>query len=684
MSLIDTYRGTLKSLFYGDKKRLLVTTEYGANLIKNVFTQKELLDMEILCISILGDYGIFKQFKKNTHEVVFFVESEENFDLISRSLPLCKTKVYINFYAPISKQIADKLLVFDIDDLIQDIVSSSLGFIPISNYAAVSDKTNIFPIMKKLPTRLVFPTVSGKTNSRIQSEISSKIQECVENCTLYERSNENTILVALERSYDEITPLIMPWRYESMLHYHKLKIKNHFGHCNDIFFSENRYNTYEEVSKKVIKESGNVSKLTGPKNAKEAMEYADAGKIVSKHADILLEMKKLIFDNNLLKKSEFEQRALIRDLSSAEKEYFLTENNILARKIYAEKVVTHNSDKSIYYQHVPKIREIIEEYTKTSIYQTIYIYVKDYICYEEVAEVELFNKTSKIKVYLLSDSILDQWNYMGLVNKNIQKDNLFRVSRPTKICKSSSNSVSDTKCKDDIFCLMSKSNLDIIQNKIVVLENFPHVIFDDIKEKEFDRLFIEITNLLTKEYDKLKKPTEVKLNQLQENDKKIKLLKLNKLAARFKDLEYRKIAQKENSSTSISKYFDNTDNYGESGKKSQIKQYLLEETYDEVGTAKYVDERGEQIIKIAQDVYQINSLFLDLKRLTEEQNLLLDQIEVNVIDSADLTKQGTENIIQADKSHESATSLQQKITMGLGIVATILFGGVAIKFGLHN
>jgi hypothetical protein len=231
---------------------------------------------------------------------------------------------------------------------------------------------------------------------------------------------------------------------------------------------------------------------------------------------------------------------------------------------------------------------------------------------------------------------------------------------------------------------MSKSNLDIIQNKIVVLENFPHVIFDDIKEKEFDRLFIEITNLLTKEYDKLKKPTEVKLNQLQENDKKIKLLKLNKLAARFKDLEYRKIAQKENSSTSISKYFDNTDNYGESGKKSQIKQYLLEETYDEVGTAKYVDERGEQIIKIAQDVYQINSLFLDLKRLTEEQNLLLDQIEVNVIDSADLTKQGTENIIQADKSHESATSLQQKITMGLGIVATILFGGVAIKFGLHN
>lgn len=73
MSLIDTYRGTLKSLFCGDTKRLLVTTEYGANLIKNVFTQKELLDMEILCISTLGDYGMFKQFKKNTHEVVFLL-----------------------------------------------------------------------------------------------------------------------------------------------------------------------------------------------------------------------------------------------------------------------------------------------------------------------------------------------------------------------------------------------------------------------------------------------------------------------------------------------------------------------------------------------------------------------------------------------------------------------------------
>lgn len=600
--------------------------------------------------------------------------------MISRSLPLCKTKVYINFYAPITKQIADKLLVFDIDDLIQDIVSSSLGFIPISNYAAVSDKTNIFPIMKKVPTRSVFPTVPGRTNSRIQSETSSKIQECVENCTLYERSNENTLLVALERSYDEITPLIIPWRYESMLHYHKLKIKNHSGHCNDRFFSENRYNTYEEVSKKVIKESGNVYKLTGPKNAKEAIEHADAGKIVSKHADVLLEMKKLISDNNLLKKSEFEQRALIRDLSSAEKEYFLRENNILARKIYAGKEVTHNPNKSIYYQYVPKIREIIEEHTKTNTYQTVYIYVKDYICYEEVAEVELFNKTSRVKVYLLSDSILDQWNYMGLVNKTIQKDNLFRVIRPTKIRGSGSNSVSDT-----IPNLMSKSNLDIIQDKIVVLENFPHVIFDDKKEKEFDRLFIEITNLLTKEYDKLKQYTDVKLNQLQENDKNIKLLKLNKLAARFKDLEYRKTAQKENSSASISKYFDDTDNYGgfgQSGQKSQMKQYLLDETYDEVGTARYVDQRGEQIVKIAQDVHQINSLFLDLKRLAEEQNLLLDQIEVNVIDSADLTKQGTENIIQADKSHESVTSLQQKITVGLGIVTTILFGGVALKFGL--
>lgn len=61
-----------------------------------------------------------------------------------------------------------------------------------------------------------------------------------------------------------------------------------------------------------------------------------------------------------------------------------------------------NNQNPIYMQYEPKIRDIMEKYNETA--EIIYIYIKDFICYEEIYEIENFNKFSDTKFYLLSDN----------------------------------------------------------------------------------------------------------------------------------------------------------------------------------------------------------------------------------------------------------------------------------------
>ena len=683
MSLIDTYRSTLKSLICGDVKRIIITTQYGTSLIKQVFSQKELLDMEISGIFLLGDLDVLNKFATSVYEIVFFVEGDDDIELIKQYFPLCTSNIFIHFYSPIVKSTADDILVFDTGNLVRDITSTSLGFIPISNFVAVNDRTNIFSVMRRVPNRVI---AGRSVDEVLLKDTNKKIQECIKDCTLFETTgtNDPSLLIVCDRSFDKITPLLIPWRYESMLHFHNVKIKNHSGHCNDRFFSDNRYEFYENVSKKAVAETNALKvKYTTNKiaNAKDTLEYEEANKMISKHVDAMGELREIInCDNqNVIKKSEMTQRALIRDLSNSERAIFRQENSVLESEIYSTNKISFNKDVSIHYQYSPKIKDMIRENMKNGNYKCIYIYVKDYICYEEVAEVELFNKNNiGVRVYLLSDTILNQWNYIGLVNKNICTDK-FRVNRPLALGSLGGISDIQTKIREARYM---KGELDSIQEKIEVLEKFPRVIFDDKKEKEYNSLAIDITNLLTREYDKLKKIEPA--NKLEENNKNIKLLKLSKLTARFKELEYRKQKQtSEVGNNTMLKYFD-VETQNQTSESFSLQQFQQVQNYDDVMTERLIDERGEQIIKIAQGVHQINSLYLDMKRLIELQSLKLEEIEVHMISSADLTKQGAEQLVLADESHASATSIQQKITMGLGMVATLLIGGVALKFGLHH
>lgn len=686
MSLIDKYRATLYNLFKGDTIRILITNEYGFELITNVFSQKEMLDMEILGVFLLGDIDVFSKIKKTNYETIFFIQGENDFDLLSKSLSHCKTNIYVHFYTPINKIIADKTLVFDIEHLVQEITSSSLAFLPISDHVAISDKTNIFPILEKMPNEI--KSISNTTNNSILgsndtnynqellNEVSSKLEECRTNCTLYEKGREETILVVISRSFDRVTPLIIPWTYEALFRYLKLTLENNTGHCNDKFFTENRFEYYSDVVEKIKKESILITNQYKNKsdNMTKLFEIQEIEKIINRHISLLQRIKTLLDENNILLQSELEQRALIRDLSNKDKEIFKMNYNLVADEIYSSNKMSFNSRVPIYYQNVPKIRSIIESFSNCT-YSNIYIYVKDYICYTEVAEIEKFNKRSNKKIYLLSDSIIDRWSYLGFVNKQISK-NTFKINNYFSIKKSI---VREPLINVDIK-LSKMWDLDEIEEKVKKLEMIANNknIFDDKKIKEYEKLYTDVVNDISSEYEKFKNTSD-DINQLEKNYKNMKLLKLEKITCKFKKLEHKQKEDKEKIRSPLDDLFDDIEANNQNDQNFQVSKI---ENYDDVMTEKLINKRGEQILNIRKGVTEIQSMYIDLHRDLEMQNLMLDQVCVNLIKSSELTKKGTEELIIANDYDKKTMDWKQKIILILIILNILIWVcvGIVINF----
>jgi hypothetical protein len=55
-------------------------------------------------------------------------------------------------------------------------------------------------------------------------------------------------------------------------------------------------------------------------------------------------------------------------------------------------------------------------------------------------------------------------------------------------------------------------------------------------------------------------------------------------------------------------------------------------------------------------------------------------ISCNIYNSHEFVTKGVEHVKEADSIHKSSVGWQQKITLGLGVVATALVAGVVAKF----
>jgi len=664
MSILNTYRSTLGSfLSCGTSTKILVTTEQGFELIKNVFSPKNILDCKIAGTCLINDV-----IPTGDRDIVFFVDATCLSDIVEM-LRTYTNKMYIYFYMTINHTIIPHIISCDTNHLIQDIAHCTMDFNPISNWCAVGNLSSVLSVVRSIPAIILSPS------DGLRDKMKDVISACNESSILFSTKSDGKLFVAYERSYDQLIPLLFPWKYESMLHYYGVKLDG--TGLDDYIYEQIRYKTYAEAILFVKTETEKL-KTPNREDVLEVMDYDRKNKICSRHIKTLAQLEKILTDQNNYVKSETEQRALIRDIEKGE---FTTDKDGLAGYIYSSSKHMYKSDLPIYSQFVPTIRYIMESIvnTKKKIWGTqhrsndlinnVYIYVTHFITYAEVAEIELFNQSCPtIKFHLISESITDYWNYLPSSNEHIShgKCDRLKINRPA--------GKTHIKRFEGHYSHI-ESNIKQIKEQHVSKQFGEHRLHesgdkDEIKSMIIKKIIDETTLLIATEYERLKAFTPS--DPIEANDKKIKLIELNELSAQFKAARTYHHRTMQTSGLTLPGYEpresdDDTMTHGLlSSELSSDHEIILA-------------ERDKQIKQIVDSIRDLNQTFVELQFLVASQGIMIDQIEMNILKTSDFVSHGVMELEKAKENSKTGKKLMTTIASGLGAIAVALGLGFGVK-----
>ena len=94
--------------------------------------------------------------------------------------------------------------------------------------------------------------------------------------------------------------------------------------------------------------------------------------------------------------------------------------------------------------------------------------------------------------------------------------------------------------------------------------------------------------------------------------------------------------------------------YGGDGNLQSQQQELQPVSGETLSAVQLAEERNKQVTKIAQDVVEIKEAFDDLNELVDEQQVHIDTIEKNVVETKEQVEAGTEHLKTAEKHQISA------------------------------
>lgn len=667
MSYITQYKSTLESQLKGKSNRILLVDENGYKIICNLFSQEEVLGMNILGVLKIEDKDLLNADNLFENEIVFFVQSES----IRRMMAIIQkalTHVYVFFYCHVSKEQIDGIRSDDVNAKICDISHGSLNFYPTSEKSAVG--SDVFTVLKHRPANIIY----HKSGEGLKETVTNMLQHSLDNCAIREKS-ENSLLYIFGRNYDEITPIVTPWRYQSLINYLNIQIGSP---GTDKFFARHKFSLYNEVTDEF---SHQTTSLTNQKkttvDVSDKFQLDEKTRIVSKHVEISSNIQKFISRQKLLEKSELEQKALIGTANGAELKELENVNPRLYQLLMSGKSATlkgfintlnflsEDRTRSTYHQYVPPLRELLRTLKMThSKYDKIYVYIENYICYEEIAEVALSNETHGPMIYLLSDSIQN-----SKLNPALVADKLERSSDHFRILK--------TEIKSQA-TLASNVYYTDIETKINYLKKY-NASFKKEEEEMCNEIKLTLATLITREFTQLK--AEKPKNKLEKNINNIKLSKLSKLAT-----EFGKFEKSDRKTREMVSSFDKK--YEPSVKSNDSQRLLLQMENDEEAQLRElereIDRREHGIEAICDATAEVHAMFVEVNALVAKQTLMIGTIEENVINACDLVTDGTVQIIQADKHQRDANSLSNKLIAGLFGLVVLMGLGVGIKESITN
>lgn len=667
MSFITQYRHTLKTQLYANTPRILFVDDKSLKIISLLFSPEEQLDMNIIGVLKIDDKDIDRVNDIFANDIMCFIGSKSiiHLEKIFLNVKLC---VSVFFYHHITPSDIETIKNFDVCLKLCEILYGSLNFYPVSDHSVVGP--DAITAIKTTPSTII----CHKSGEELKLKINSLIEKSHNECSLRERK-DNTLLFALERSYDEIGSLIVPWRYQSLINYLNLNIGPPTA---DTFYSQHKYSYYNEVIDECSQLTNQLNQLNKQSRSHSVdMQFNTNIKtqLVGRHIALLKEIQSSITKLNLLEKSELEQKALIGIANESELIKLSKLNPQLYNILIGERspnikamintfnIFNVDDTKSNYHQYVLKLREILKDFKmKYNKYDKIYVYIDNYVSYEEIAEIEMSNMSGNPTIYLLSDSI-----------KNNSLESTIVIDQSAK-------SIDSFRVVKTVIRKIAIPNSDLYFASIETDINFlkkHQMDFDDKIEAQCESIKQSLPAILSKEFARLKNTN--KSNKLETNINNIKLKKLAKLASEFNTIyKNDKFKNEYLSKVNTQFFFDNT-NTKHSSKNDQKQSLLKFQDDEEMQLEKEIERREQGVNEICQKTIELHAMFVEMSTLVAKQTLILGTIEENIINSSELMTAGNEQLTKADKYQENANNCSDKFIIILFCLILLLCAGIGIK-----
>ncbi|VDM21350.1 unnamed protein product [Hydatigera taeniaeformis] len=298
---------------------------------------------------------------------VYFVRpTSENVTLISQELKSPKYASYFLFFShALSKQSLKQLAEADIHEAVVEVQEYFVDFIALSPHLFAIERPICFA-----PGFDVVPEVLSRSSHAITAVLLTlqwlpqiRYQQSSDQCRVlaesvrsfcsretdlfdFRKSDRAPVLLIIDRRLDQITPLLIQWTYEAMIH-ELIGIKNNrvVLHASgaaadkaseltlsrefDDFFKTNQYVNFGEIGQAIKDLVANFQKVTKKVDAENAKSISDlkgllenypdfrkASGTVEMHVAIVSELSQIVKSRSLLEISEVEQELVCQNSHS--------------------------------------------------------------------------------------------------------------------------------------------------------------------------------------------------------------------------------------------------------------------------------------------------------------------------------------------------------------------------------
>lgn len=665
--MIKIYKNTIQHIFSDNTNGKIVIIDKSCHdKLKEMILPSELILYGILGFFSMQDLP--QQYICDNYDLYIILF---NYDptLLEQIASLYTNEKYIYFFDMIHKDFYPPLIELgkNVHNNIKKITQIPLNYTIVSDYCAIGEK--VFEAIQNEPAEII--TTDDKIRTKIRKLAS---------CGIFRESNSK--LLVLDRNYDKLINLLIPWHYESMIHFHDIKLVNDGN--DDVIYSEIRHKRFDEAIEYIDKKRLEFENKKIDRT--DAIQIADKiikKKLYTKHYETLCGLSDFVKFNDIFKRSENEQKLVtickkdtIKTMNDIGNKMKNTINKTINKTLSAtigivqetqqiEKDNTETKQKEInqeilniainmteknlqniknpmVMQYESKLKNILETYNETA--DVIYIYVKDFVCYEEIFEVENFNKFSETKFVLLSDSCKNYWNYHYSSKINsCDKIDEFNIYIDL-----------NKRIQVNLYAEL-KHNIDILKNSFVDSEDYNSQIVQN--------LINELNNNIATEFKKLEELDES--NDILKNKKSYLMSKLRNITL---DLQkYTKKCEKFNIDTK-KKYDEELLNNSQAQTQVQNQINLEEQT-------NFVNQREKDINDLYENITKMNKIFVDLNVIIEAQDKIINNTNENILKSSDFVKKA--NVELKETVNQSKKNNDFNIMLAIG--STLLTLGAFLK-----